>query len=239
MDLEETYNVIYDEMIQRQTVLIRNNGFDWDSSLINNDNIPEQCVAVYKEIELEDVSPVCRNLFDLIDSLRECLISYVQMTNSQSKTQNPSDGVLHVTFMQLKTFKSTKTVDINWEKLQCLLKEFTLPITIKFHRICVTSKSIIALGIPSCDLNSVRETVRTNMSIDEPYFCNIVHVTLARFHSKIPEHVQKILISLQNEWTTRIPLDAFLFKTTIRSWNIGHVSWKVRPDESELLFKVE
>lgn len=237
----KTYDAIYDEMMNRNEQKLKQSGFQWDAILKNAWKDGRQCLAIYKEICPTDVTPAFKNVIRIIDSLSNCIVSYIpaELYASSGLPSPPpthATGVLHTTFMQLRTFGSEEVGGTNdWSIIKSYLKP-TLPLTIIFHRICITPSSIVVLGIPSRDINKDREKIRDNLPVIEPYKCDIVHATLARFHSNPSLETQQKINAL-NQWNKNN--DKFLFKSTIDQWNIGKASWKVHPYECDVLFTVE
>ncbi len=222
------YGAIYDEMIDRNTRIVDTARFKPDVRLIEPVD-DRRCVAIYSPIKVTKWHPGYEGLRNVISDSAESMIPY---TEEQDPTATPH-GVLHTTLIQLHTFGSARVEDQiskDSQRTLDLLLSSSLPIHIEFSRLCITPASITALGFPSIDLNIIRERLRREIDVEEPYVCNIVHSTLARFHS-IPD--RKIIEELRTY--DRIPL----FTASINRWSVGKASWRLNSNECTVQFQIE
>lgn len=217
------YQRIYDEMISRNTRTIRDFGFKPDPRL--NDAIDDRrCIAIYSE--LEDV--VFHDAYDRV----KCSIDQSKSMVRYDTASSGAPAVLHTTLMQLHTFGSKQVPCAasglrERGDLRDLLRA-SLPVTVEFSRLCVTPAGITALGFPTVDLNAVRNQIRNMMRVEEPYVCDIVHSTLARFYSDPEMPIINELLGYDG-----IPL----FTANITHWCVGKASWRLLRRECDVEFR--
>jgi len=133
------------------------------------------------------------------------------------------EGVLHWTFMQLVGFQLFHKIQIPEgyaSVVEGTLLRHLPRINVNFSRLVLTSKSIVLLGFPTGDVESARfhlrrALARCGMPLFEPYFNDIVHMTLVRFASPVEDDELEML---------RKKIEEFQHSLPRRLWNFSRVS---------------
>jgi len=102
---------------------------------------------------------------------------------------------------------------------------------IQFHSVVVTPKSVLALGSPSTNINSIREYTRRELKREgmvmyEPYLSNLAHMTLMRFATPLSEAKMKSLVEISQRFRS-IPFGTL----NITDLSLSPASWKMQPEE--------
>lgn len=188
-------NVIYDEMTQRNRLLIAEEGFSHDPALLAKEDM-RRCLALYS---FGTYHP-SHNMMRLREFDKEGFI-YEWDPNVAKDVPR-----FHHTFLQLVTFGheviyQTYMQDPAFkEALVSYMSSFPV-YTIHYTRLVAVPTGVILVGIPSVDLNALRDELRWHMvsrgfPVIEAYTNNIAHGTLLRLHSPLSPKRQKQLLDL-------------------------------------------
>lgn len=223
---------IYNELIQRNELEIKSNGFGFDPLLLK-ENDERRCLAIYNNDTMMRYSA--------LDELRHfCCDKFPQDVtfgcDGREENDNALLGHLHHTFMQVVSFSQAHLVDIyNVKKIVSVLRDLNIPrYSVTFNMLAVVKSGLIMLGIPSIDVNRYREEFRETMSVLglpmlEPYKNDIVHSTLFRWsHEPTCEETNRLFEIVQKyNQSDKEPL-AFL---KVDSFTVSKASWKMKPRE--------
>ena len=197
---------VYDEMAQRHGQIVDEEGVSHDGLLLQSEIKPSpgrRCLAIFCLCHEGNWKPTT-TISSFMEGVKNILgpdhCYYKPMKDGIETVAAGSceivrggGGVLHWTFMQLVGFQLFDKIQIPEGYANVvegtLLRQ--LPrISINFSRLVLTSKSIVLLGFPTGDVESARfhlrrALARCGMPLFEPYFNDIVHMTLVRFASPI------------------------------------------------------
>jgi len=213
---------------------------EFDAELLQERDI-RRCYALYSVCTPKNWKPT--TLFnELMYQLRNCVkdtkqIEYKVLFSDPSTSIAPSDildGALHFTFLQFLSFNIYPKVkipaDYN-EVVSAIIVNWLNSFEIQFHSVVVTPKSVLILGSPSTNINSIRdhtrrELKREGMVMYEPYLSNLVHMTIMRFATALSESQMKKLVEISQRFR-----DVSLGTLYVSQFNLSPASWKMQPEE--------
>ena len=102
-------------------------------------------------------------------------------------------------------------------------------INIEWIEIICIETGIIMLGIPSIDVNQIRNLIINKYSFKEPYLNNIVHSTLLRFRTTLSkERLDDLKFKIRDiKNFGKTTIDRFYFDKA--SWLMNHFKTKPSP----------
>jgi hypothetical protein len=222
LSISSKYSPIYKEMISRQK---KNVAFPCTYDPHVWEELESHCPLrfCYALTTMIDIPP---QLEDVIETFHRAAPGHLIY---KSKPTIPQEGHLHITWMQMASFshymkEGLSSHDVaticsiareTWHTVPCF--------DVLFFRALLLPQGIVLLGIPTFDINTVRQHYREELQsynlIHEPYKSNIVHATCLRFTHPITTAQQEQLKQL-----TEIP---FLFRVSIQDAKIGKSTWSM------------
>ncbi len=216
---ENNLDTIYQEMLARNQRLREEKGYSHQPKLLTK--YPDKCYAIYSLL-----SPTGKweQLHSYLSALPGCLTYSLK-----------GEARLHLTLMQILTFGYDPDILEKYrEKYHTVLSTFLphlLGMRIKFTQLCVLPHGIVALGYPDRDVNKLRRALRfilakENLPLQEPYLADIIHTTVARFHSRMSEEERKRVEGLHGSLE-------YPFEVEISEWCFGEATWRVGSEEED------
>lgn len=204
-ELEATYG----EMHARQLKGIAAGGFKPDAGLAAGAIDGRRCLATYSLFGSDaDVAAGVASasweptaaFAELAAELRAAVPTAVHYEASPS-----AEGWLHFTSMQLVGFNELAETEVPQpvhadcvgEAICSRLPEFS----IEFVGIVPVPSGVVIAGVPTADVNGVREEIRAalqnkGLPLREPYKNDIVHATLVRLRDPVPDAARDALLAL-------------------------------------------
>lgn len=144
------------------------------------------------------------------------------------------DGALHLTFMQLIKFDLFSSVSLHpdyYKSIQAITVNWLPSFDVHFNSLVITPKSVILLGVPSTNINFVRQYLRRELSREghhlyEPYVADLAHMTLMRFSSPLSSAQITQLLQLSQKY-----LHQPLGQLQVNNFGLSPSSWKMQPQE--------
>jgi hypothetical protein len=128
-------------------------------------------------------------------------------------------GRLHFTLLQCFGFETNEVNSYDLEKNKNnILKLIPCDFYIEWKELVLIQTGIIMLGIPSIDLNDIRNNLVEQFDFKEPYLNNIVHSTVLRFNHKLNQDQLELLQS-------KIENTKNFGRSTIKKFDFGKASW--------------
>jgi hypothetical protein len=206
-------------MLERNHRLRTEKGYTHQPKLLGE--YPDKCYAVYSLFSPTGKWEALRNY---LSSVPSCTIYSV---SGQAR--------LHLTLIQILTFGYDPKILENFrDKYHTVLTTF-LPqlvgMRVKFTRLCVLPHGIVALGYPDRDVNKFRRILRfvlasEGLPLQEPYLADIVHTTVARFHSPLTRAEQENVARLHGSLE-------YPFEAVLSEWCFGETTWRVGEAEED------
>ncbi len=211
---------IYNEMRERNTLLVNKDGIKYDKLLLNTNPDNRLCLAIFSNIE----GLYLDNIYIELEIVNSTCLYY-------SNNSIPTKGTLHFTLMQLIGFNNFNVLNNSriLEKILPILKEL-LPLKIKYKGVILTPTGIVLCGYPDKNINEYRDKIRKELFdiIKEPYHNNICHSTLCRFTGEVD--IQK-LKKIEEKYRY-----CDFGEVEIKSFNIGYGTWKLNNYEIKVLY---
>jgi len=215
-------DLVYDELIYRNTELIKTSGITYDE-LLNNEIDNRYCLAISHIIDNYSFEPIFYDLIKLLDTFG--MVYHVN--NNDYKYART-----HFTLLQLIGFDFMHLYDSTiFDEIHDSIKDIIheiLPIKINFKRLAVTKTNVILLGYPDKDINRTRDKIRDilskkNIVMKEPFKNNIAHITIMRFN-----HVcdSDKLLQIIDQYTNND-----FGSITINNFGLYHATWKMNIDD--------
>lgn len=232
--IKSIYQPIYNEMRSRNTDNILRNNTKFDEALTKSEIDQRKGLAIFGYFP-QSLGLGFDTLFENASKHFDEHIVY-----SPKHTTPENIGLLHLTFLQLLkvgdvNHRLSKDIILRYVKL---LEKFILrlsPFRINFEGVIAIPTGLALYGYPSIDVNKIRQQIRQdfvdkNLPFSEPYPTDIIHSTLVRFTR--PNQSQKAL-----NFTTKYEKISKLDGVKIDKLFLGYGSWKMKPQETKMLYE--
>ena len=215
--IEKLYLPIYERMKYNQSIKLNMNGCKYDTLLSSSDN--RRCLAIWGWLDNSIMSDKFYSLLENFNKIDEC-VSY---------DFNNQNGRLHFTLLQCFGFECMETENFNIERHRDDILNSIPMINIEWIEIICIETGIIMLGIPSIDVNQIRNLIINKYSFKEPYLNNIVHSTLLRFRTTLSkERLDDLKFKIRDiKNFGKTTIDRFYFDKA--SWLMNHFKTKPSP----------
>jgi hypothetical protein len=208
-DIEKIYIPVYELLKYKHKILLKIEGNKFDNLLSYNDT--RRCLAIWSYLNDSEFNYDFKTLIDDLKSLDFGIIYTVEKSIDY--------GRLHFTLMQCFGFETNEVNSYDLEKNKNnILKLIPCDFNIEWKELVIIQTGIIMLGIPSIDLNYIKNNLVENFDFKEPYLNNIVHSTVLRFNQKINNDQLKLLQS-------KIKNIKNFGRSKIKKFHFGKASW--------------
>uniref|UniRef100_A0A6C0D058 Nucleotidyl transferase domain-containing protein n=1 Tax=viral metagenome TaxID=1070528 RepID=A0A6C0D058_9ZZZZ len=227
--VKKEMKLIYDEMFTRNTLQLVK-GYNYDSLLLENDDM--KCFAIFCTTNELNWYPNYNfiNCTQLIE--KNLSKSHIFFKDFEDLTNNINEGLLHFTLLQLVGFdfyNSCIFPEHFSKTVEAMCISLFPSFFIEFTKVIVLPKSIVVVGVPSININLIRDKLRHEFSrlclpLMEPYKNNILHMTLVRFTSPLTINEKSFLSTING-------LEDIFGKLKVSSLGIGSCTWKMLPQD--------
>jgi hypothetical protein len=208
-DIEKIYLPVYELLKYKHKKLLENEGNKFDNLISYNDT--RRCLAIWSYLNDSEFNNDFNRLTEEIKTLKLGII--------YTAKKSIEFGRLHFTLLQCFGFETNEINEYDIEKNKNnILNLIHCDFTIEWRELVIIQSGVIMLGIPSIDLNNIRNKLVDSFKFKEPYLNNIVHSTVLRFNQKLNQDQLKIL-ELKIENTKNFG------KSTIKNFDFGKASW--------------
>jgi hypothetical protein len=208
-DIEKIYLPVYELLKYKHKKILEVEGNKFDNLISYQDT--RRCLAIWSYLNDSEFNIEFTKLIDELKYLELGIIYTIEKSTEY--------GRLHFTLLQCFGFETNEgnQYDIGKNK-NSILEFIPCNFTIEWKEVVIIQTGVVMLGIPSIDLNDIRNKLVDNFQFNEPYLNNIVHSTLLRFNKKISNDQLNLL-------QTKISNIKNCGRSTIRNFDFGKASW--------------
>lgn len=205
-------DAIYEEMSSRNISWLKDNAIIADPLLLTPEVDDRKCIAlvVSDEIEIVDIA----DIEEICQPYNDCWM-------------RPR---VHSTFMVLRGWRKTSFQEEDWTPLRNIINTMS-PYEIIFDRVIPVRTGLVLCGIPSINVNELRDKMRdAGYETDSLYKCDIVHTTLLRWTHGISNDIK-------TAWLNKIlslPKKTYA-KLMVTGFHIIEASWSMIPNTFKIL----
>jgi len=152
-------------------------------------NYKKNCLAIWSWL---DQSEFNSSFFEFLD-----FIASMNIGIPYCLKKNEKKGRIHFTLMQcisFDQFESEFNLD-SFHKSKSFIHQQIDPLDfeIEWKEIILIQNGIVMVGIPTIDINHIRNKIIQHLKFKEPYLNNIIHSTLLRFDRELDKSELEIL----------------------------------------------
>ena len=183
--IEKLYIPVYERMEYNHRKKLQNTSNKYDSNISCNNDL-RRCLAIWSWLNDSNMNEDFHLLLDELKFSNKW-ISYIFDRNHEF-------GRIHFTLLQCFGFNDEHVdlFDMSYKE-EILSHYLNISFYIRWIKIICIDSGVIMLGIPSIDINKIRNNLVNQYKFREPYLNNIVHATILRFNQVLTKDELKLL----------------------------------------------